>query len=83
MTPTAGMPDFQGTAQKPGLRGWLLMSPLLLWMAAFVVAPTLIMLVDSFCQRDERGQVVCSFCLASYKRLVVTTEMEVVLLRGV
>lgn len=80
MTPTAGMPDFQGAAQRPGLRGWLLMSPLLLWMAAFVVAPTLIMFVYSFCQRDELGQVVFSFSLDSYKRVADPTYLKIMLM---
>lgn len=77
MTPTAGLPDFQGTAQKPGLRGWLLMTPLLLWMIAFVVVPTLIMFLYSFCQRDELGQVVFSFTLDSYKRVLDPTYLKI------
>src|SRR5262245_31071323 len=79
MTPTAGMPEFQG-ARRAGLRGWLLLSPLLAWMAAFVVAPTLIMLVYSFCQRDELGQVVFSFSLSSYARVFDPTYLRILLM---
>ena len=70
MTPTAGLPDTQGAQRPAGLRGWLLMSPLLVWMGAFVVAPTLIMLVYSFCSRDELGQVVFDFQLSNYARVL-------------
>jgi len=49
-------------------------------MAAFVVAPTLIMLVYSFCQRDELGQVVFSFSLDSYKRVADPTYLKIMLM---
>ena len=39
------------------------MAPLFLWVAAFVVAPTLIMLVYSFCERGTLGGVVFDFTL--------------------
>lgn len=80
MTPTAGLPDFQGTARKPGLRGWLLMAPLMVWMAAFVVAPTMIMFVYSFCQRDELGQVVFDFSIESYTRVFDPTYLKILLM---
>ena len=79
MTPTTGLPEFQGTARRPGLRGWILMSPLLVWMSAFVIAPTLIMLVYSFCQRDELGQVVFEFSLSSYARVLDPTYLKILM----
>ena len=39
--------------RRPGLTGWLLLLPVLLWLFAFVVAPTLILLFASFTQADE------------------------------
>jgi spermidine/putrescine transport system permease protein len=80
MTPTAGLPEFQGSQRAAGRRGWLLMSPLLVWMAAFVVAPTLIMFVYSFCTRDELGQVVFDFSLSNYARVVDPTYLKILLL---
>jgi spermidine/putrescine transport system permease protein len=76
--PTAEIFGLQG-ARRAGLRGWLLLSPLLLWMAAFVVAPTLIMLVYSFSQRDELGQVVFDFSLSSYARVFDPTYLKILL----
>jgi spermidine/putrescine transport system permease protein len=73
------MPEFQGRARRPGLRGWLLLSPLLVWMAAFVVAPTVIMLIYSFCQRDELGQVVFDFSFGSYARVFDPTYLKILL----
>ncbi|WP_428938291.1 ABC transporter permease [Fontivita pretiosa] len=48
---------------------WLALAPLLVWLGAFVVVPTGIMLVYSFCQRDELGQVVYDFTLENYVRV--------------
>lgn len=45
----------------PTRGAWALMLPMGLWLALFVVAPGLIMLVYSFCQRDDLGQVVFRF----------------------
>lgn len=50
-------------------RGWLLLGPTLAWLLLFVVAPTAILVVYSFCDRDELGRVVYSFTLENYRRL--------------
>ena len=39
--------------KKPGIIGWLLLAPMVLWLLAFVVAPTLILLVASFTGANE------------------------------
>lgn len=57
-------------AQRPRLWGWLLISPLVLWLAAFVVVPMAILLVYSFCQRDDLGRVVFSFTWENYGRVL-------------
>ena len=44
--------------RPPGRAGWLLLSPLILWALAFVVAPAVIMLVYSFARRGTLGGVV-------------------------
>lgn len=57
-------------ARRPGLFGWLLMTPMLVWLFAFVVAPTLILAVYSFCQRDELGEIVYNFTWENYRRIL-------------
>lgn len=57
-------------SRRPGLIGWLLLAPMLLWLAAFVVIPTGILAVYSFCQRDELGRVVFQFSIESYRRVL-------------
>ncbi|HEY7091111.1 MAG TPA: ABC transporter permease [Tepidisphaeraceae bacterium] len=54
---------------------WLALSPLVLWLLAFIIAPTLIMLVYSFCQRDELGEVVYSFTWDNYARAFKSTYL--------
>lgn len=54
--------------RRPGLRGWLLLLPLLLWLGMFVVAPSLILLVYSFCSLDEFSRVDYTFTLENYIR---------------
>jgi spermidine/putrescine transport system permease protein len=68
MQGSIGVPEIGGKRQ-PGLLGWLLMLPMALWLIAFVVAPTLILAVYSFCQRDELGRIVYSFSWENYHRI--------------
>lgn len=67
---TATFTSGPGARREPGPFGWFLLTPLLVWLAALVVAPTAILLVYSFCQRDELGQVVFDFTWANYARLL-------------
>ncbi len=60
------------------LTTWLLIAPLFLWVAAFVVAPTLIMLIYSFCERGTLGGVVYSFTLANYAAVFDPTYLQIV-----
>lgn len=41
---------------------------MIVWLALFVVLPSAILLVYSFCERDELGRVVYSFTLENYQR---------------
>ncbi len=61
--------ESSGGGRRPGLAGWLLLAPLLLWLAAFVIVPTGILGVYSFCQRDELGRVVFEFSWENYARV--------------
>jgi spermidine/putrescine transport system permease protein len=47
----------------------LLIAPVIAWLLIFVVAPTLILFVFSFCQSDEYGRVRYIFTLENYRRL--------------
>jgi spermidine/putrescine transport system permease protein len=60
--------------RRPGLFGWLLMAPMLLWLVAFVIVPTGILLVYSFCQRDELGQIVYTFSWENYRRIFIDSD---------
>jgi spermidine/putrescine transport system permease protein len=55
--------------QTPSWRAWLLFAPLLGWMLAFVVAPTAILVLYSFAERDELGRVIFSFSFENYRRV--------------
>jgi spermidine/putrescine transport system permease protein len=56
----------RGPQREPSSAAWALLAPLLLWIAAFVVAPTLIMLAYSFGRRGTLGGVVFDFTLDNY-----------------
>jgi spermidine/putrescine transport system permease protein len=43
---------------------------MVLWLVVFVVAPTAILLVYSFCERDELGRVVYQFTTENYRRVL-------------
>lgn len=74
--------------KKPGAVGWLLLAPMVLWLLAFVVAPTAILMVASFTSADdntgfpvyrqkpaEDGEVAKpTYSLSNYKRIVVDDE---------
>lgn len=50
-------------------RAWALLAPMLAWLVLFVVVPTLLLLVYSFCERDELGRVVYTFTWENYERV--------------
>ncbi|MEO8602066.1 MAG: ABC transporter permease [bacterium] len=60
------------------LTTWLLIAPLFVWVAAFVVAPTLIMLVYSFCERGTLGGVVFHFTLENYAAVFDRTYLQII-----
>jgi spermidine/putrescine transport system permease protein len=55
--------------RSPSLRAWLLLAPTIAWVLVFVVAPTAILFVYSFCDRDELGRVVFNFTWQNYVRI--------------
>ena len=56
-------------SRTPGWRAWLLLTPMIAWLVLFVVVPTAILFVYSFCERDEIGRVVFSFTWENYQRV--------------
>jgi spermidine/putrescine transport system permease protein len=71
---TYARPAEAAIQRRPGLLGWLLMAPMLLWLVAFVVIPTGILLVYSFCQRDELGQIIYTFSWENYRRIFIDSD---------
>jgi spermidine/putrescine transport system permease protein len=65
----AGPSSLVPARQRPGWRAWTLLAPMLAWLVAFVVVPTAILFVYSFCERDELGRVVFSFTTENYQRV--------------
>lgn len=59
----------KGQSRRPTVGAIALLAPMALWMLAFIVVPTAMMLVYSFAQRDELGQVVYSFTFDNYRRM--------------
>src|SRR5262245_45140536 len=64
----------QQLRQNPKVQGTLLILPTLLWMIALLVIPLLLTLVTSFGRRDTDGNVIYTFTLANYLRLLGFSE---------
>ncbi len=60
--------------QSERLQGTLLILPTLLWMTALLVIPLLLTLVTSFGDRTPDGNVIYTFTLNNYLRLIGFTE---------
>ena len=54
--------------RRTGVGPWLCVAPILAWLVIFVVVPTLMLVVVSFCQREALGRVIFSFNLENYIR---------------
>jgi spermidine/putrescine transport system permease protein len=68
----------RGLRREPSSAAWALLAPLLLWIAAFVVAPTLIMLAYSFGRRGTLGGVVFDFTLDNYATVSDPTYLLII-----
>jgi spermidine/putrescine transport system permease protein len=68
-----------GPRRPAGRAGWLLLAPLLVWAAAFVVAPAVIMLVYSFARRGTLGGVVLGFTLDNYAGVFDPVYLQIVI----
>lgn len=54
---------------------WVFLSPMLVWMAVFVVVPTSILLVYSFCERGRGAPVAYTFTWENYARVFRGTQL--------
>src|SRR5438552_2040950 len=66
--------------RAPRAGAWLLLAPLIAWLAIFVVAPALLLLVISFCSRDEIGRIVFRFTWENYARAFEPAYLKILLL---
>jgi spermidine/putrescine transport system permease protein len=66
LAPTSGPKG--ATHRVPGLWAWIVLSPLLIWLLLFVVAPTLVLTAVSFAERDSLGRIVWNFSAQNYAR---------------
>ena len=59
----------KGPQRPPGWRGWLMLAPMVLWLLAFVVVPTGILAIYSFCEPGEGEMVKYAFTTEHYRRI--------------
>jgi spermidine/putrescine transport system permease protein len=78
----ANVTEIKGPQRPPGWRGWLLVAPMLLWLVAFVVVPTAILVVYSFGEQGEDEPVKLAFTTANYQRVVEGTDLQPLLRIG-
>jgi spermidine/putrescine transport system permease protein len=65
--------------RQPGRAGWLLLSPVVLWAIAFVIAPAIIMFVYSFARRGTLGGVILGFTLENYAAVLDPVYLQIVI----
>lgn len=65
--PHGKAPAATSDPHRPGWRSWLAFSPLLVWLLAFVVAPTVILGVYSFFRNAGYSEVQPAFTWESYR----------------
>lgn len=66
--PAAAPAPSSAYERRPGWGAWLFMAPLLFWLVIFVIAPTILLVVYSFAERDALGRVVFNFTWDNYLR---------------
>jgi spermidine/putrescine transport system permease protein len=71
IAPSAG--QIRAVQRRPGWKVWMLMLPMLLWLAAFVVLPTAILFVYSLCERGS--PVEYRLTQQNYLRVVAGTKL--------
>jgi|GEM_PF-134021 len=62
--------DARPIGRRPRAGAWLLLAPLVFWLAVFVIAPVAIMVVYSFCKPADGAGVVFSPSTDAYKSIL-------------
>ncbi len=65
---TAALASGPSHQRRAGWGPWLFLTPMLGWLLLFVVVPTLMLVVISFCERDSLGRVIFTFSTENYIR---------------
>ena len=65
---TAALANGPSQQRRAGLGPWLAVTPMMGWLFLFVIVPTLMLVVISFCERDSLGRVIYSFNFENYLR---------------
>jgi spermidine/putrescine transport system permease protein len=68
VTAAAALATAPSQQRRAGIGPWFFLTPMLGWLLLFVVVPTLMLVVVSFCDRDSLGRVVYTFNFENYIR---------------
>ena len=65
---TAVLTSGPSQQRRAGIGPWLAVTPMMGWLLLFVIVPTLMLVVISFCERDSLGRIVYTFNFDNYIR---------------
>ena len=68
VTAAAALDSGPSHQRRAGLGPWFCLAPMLGWLLLFVIVPTLMLVVVSFCERDSLGRVIFTFTAENYVR---------------
>ena len=68
VTAAAALAAAPSPQRRAGIGPWFFLTPMLGWLLLFVIVPTLMLVVVSFCDRDSLGRVVYTFNFDNYVR---------------
>ncbi|MGA0112336.1 MAG: ABC transporter permease [Chthoniobacterales bacterium] len=68
ITAAAALDSGPSQQRRAGLGPWFCLTPMLGWLLLFVIVPTLMLVVVSFCERDSLGRVIYNFNFDNYIR---------------
>ncbi len=68
VTAAAALATAPSPQRRAGVGPWFFLTPMLGWLLLFVIVPTLMLVVVSFCDRDSLGRVVYTFNFDNYVR---------------
>ncbi|MFZ9932728.1 MAG: ABC transporter permease [Chthoniobacterales bacterium] len=68
ITAAAALDSGPSHKRRAGRGPWFCLTPMLGWLLLFVIVPTLMLVVVSFCERDSLGRVIYNFNFDNYIR---------------